>query len=230
MSTTHVILFSGGINDFANYSRYAEDLRMMLKILEKKNGVSRESIQLLYGPGGQTFYYNGTPITASTASKKGLTDALTKLTIEARPDDHTIFISTNHGGQSTKDQASSYLWCWGADYLTSDEFASLCKNCKSNRQSYIFQQCFSGGFVPKLASTTRVILAACEWNEVSYASSEKDKSVDEFLFRISEAVQGKAQSGGWRDIFDYARSHDKEKESPLFSDLGGWGHESVFNL
>ncbi len=81
---------------------------------------------------------------------------------------------TDHGSP-TADNKAPYLTpdvelvLWGGETLRADEFAAALNKVKARAVVGMFQQCYGGGFVEKLAGPNRVLLSACRWWEFSFA-------------------------------------------------------------
>ena len=94
--------------------------------------------------------------------------------------------------------------------------------------SAVFGQCYSGGFVEPLSSIGCVVAAACEENDVSYASNSGQ--YDEFVLAWSTAMCGMDISGNnvvsdfngdgivsMEEAFRYASLVDKLDKHPKYS-------------
>jgi hypothetical protein len=225
MMSTYVILFSGGINDFANYPRYAADLSLLLVGLNGFPGLTPAGISILLGPGGGAFEYNGTAITAANSSRSMLEQTIANVAASASTNDRLLFFASNHGGQKVKGQNSSTLYCWGSETVLPNDLLQWFGAVRCQFQAFVFGQCYSGGFIDGMKMQNRAILTACSFDEVSWASSATSYKYDEFIYRVSEALV--ARTDTLTDIFLYAQKADLEKETPQFSD-GGIGAISLW--
>lgn len=213
MPNVYVVLFSGGLNDYANFARYRRDLvRLGGAVLRLKNtDLSRVSV--LHGPGGDDFQFPGhsTTVRSVVASRKNLQAELTRLATGATPADRVFFIASNHGGQDEEKRRST-LWCWNNEAVLDDELAEWCRPWSTSAQCFVLGQCYSGGFIRPLARPGRCILTASAWDEPSYAAP--DGIYDEFLMRVSEAFEARTTTLG--AVFRYARAADTQPERPQF--------------
>lgn len=91
------------------------------------------------------------------------------------------------------------------------------KEIKSSAQIFLLGQCYSGGFIDKLEGRSRLVMTACDWNEVSYATV--NGNYDEFLSHFCHALGRGAAT--FQEAFDYARKNDTRNETPQISDIGG---------
>ena len=219
--TTFAIFFAGGGNRIWNHERYAEDFRAILTRLRGFPGLSADTIKVLSGEGGNPFQFEGTTIYGELANRENLRQALASVAARAGSPDRFFFFSSNHGGKEVPDQKSSSLICWGRERVTPKELANWSKDIRCNFQAFILGQCYSGGFIDDLQADKRAILAACDWDEVSWASRAMCLRCDEFMYRIAEGFEGLAPT--LNALFAYAKKADLEREKPQFSDPGRIG-------
>ncbi|MEM9814803.1 MAG: C13 family peptidase [Cyanobacteria bacterium P01_D01_bin.6] len=217
------LLYAGGVNQGYNYPRYGMDLQLLGSSLLRLDGSSLDYLQFLYGPGNIQLDTSGGFVVAGDASKNSLTTALSDFTQTVSNEDIFVVVISNHGGPLKKGVFESKIWCWNEENISASDFASLCNAIPSKYQIFILGQCNSGGCIPALESQNRIILTACAWDEVSYASSAYAGQYDEFLLRVAEGFDASLKS--IRDIFSYAKRSDREDESPQYSDLGNLGNK-----
>jgi hypothetical protein len=198
-------MFAGGVNAFLNHERYRNDLQRMGNAVITLKGASPSTTHFLLAAGGHPFELSGESIVALVA------DAITE-------EDRFLFVASNHGGQVVRNVGPPTLWCWNEEWIVDAEFADWCSHIRSKAQVYILGQCYAGGFIPSLAAGNRLVMTACAWDEVSWATD--DMQHDEFLLRVVEAIEGGRAT--LQDVFDYAVQHDRRsQEHPQLSDLGG---------
>lgn len=223
---TFLVLYAGGINDFANYSRYPADLQAVLTAAQGLPGLSPTSINILAGPGGASFSFGETSINALVADRATLEAVLREVSSSATGADRFLFVSSNHGGQVIKDQKSSTLYTWGGRTIVPNEFADWISKMSCEIQVYVLGQCYSGGFIEALSGPKKLVMTACDWDEVSYASTVMAAQYDEFVYNFANGLNARIPT--WERLFAYAKINDKEKESPQYSDLGNIGGRPIW--
>jgi hypothetical protein len=213
----YLCCFSGGLSTFYNYTRYNADSALMVQALLTVDGFSADRTTILVSDGTSVIQLPSGTLSTSVATKAGLLGALGTLADKLTSTDVLIFAATNHGGPGDAGSQKSVLWCWNDEQVSSDEFASALATMTAETQVYIFGQCYSGGFITSLGGTNRLIMTACRFDEVSYAT--EDSSHDEFLLAVGNAILGNAKT--FKDVFQAALAADTQPEHPQLSDPAG---------
>lgn len=95
----YVVAFAGGINDYANYIRYRNDLTRFARACGSLPGSDPSRYWFLHAAGGTVFDVSGMGRTALAATRPELAGVLGTVAQLAPPDDHFVFLASNHGGQ-----------------------------------------------------------------------------------------------------------------------------------
>jgi hypothetical protein len=222
MSKLYVVLFAGCMNaDPDNLRpRYAYDLQRYGDFFSQANGVDAGTLTVLHSDGSQSFQFtniqspNVIPGTSAI-----LLATLQSIASAAATTDRLVFVASNHGG---KNGTVAYLWGWGEVQITAPTFAQACNGIACRRQAYIFGQCKSGGFIPAVASASRVILTGADQNGDTYPTS--DGGYDEFLLRVVEQLEKGEQQ--FAAVFAAAKAADATSDTPQLSDPGGVGSDA----
>jgi hypothetical protein len=251
------VIISGGYRPSWNASRFWNNCAYFYTTL-KQNGVPDENIYVIFGDGldpsndssvlsGDPDWYewlrsspfdldgDSRPDIRFQATKSDVTAVFNLLANRVGPDDILYLFATSHGGP-TADNAYPYpvpnaeIALWGSTTMTADELAAKVDKVKAGAMVGIFTQCFSGGFVERLAAPNRVLMSASRWWESSHPNSTLD--YDEFSYHATRALadpsRGDASGDGltsMEEAYLYALAHGAwEDEHPSYhsnpSDLG----------
>ncbi|ETW95234.1 MAG: hypothetical protein ETSY2_48450 [Candidatus Entotheonella gemina] len=217
MARMVMLFFSGGVNEWWNAPRYKNDIFLVAETMLRRQGTSVDDLHILYGAGGETFDLPSGRIIAKSADGHTLKTQLSDIIASLTPEDTFFFLATNHGAPADNSLSTVGLYGWNEEVIEAQEFTEWCEGLAADSQIFIFGQCYSGGFLEPLANHQRVVMAACQWDELSWQSS-MDKNYDEFILRFAEAIQSGAET--YKDAFNKASEMDKENETPQFSDPG----------
>ena len=122
---------------------------------------------------------------------------------------------------------------WG-ESIFDDSFDTIFANLKYDRMVIVMGQCFSGGLIADMAGSNRIIMSAAGEYEPSYAMDPYPyNTYDEFSYYFTCAINGadpdgktvNADANGDGEVsmveaFNYARTHDTQKETPWYEDSG----------
>jgi len=233
--TKYAILFSGGYTDWYAYPRYWNHITWFYELL-LLNGYDPINIFVLYNDGvGDN---SDVPVDGPGTSE-AMNQTFTYLSSEMGRTDSLFVYVTDHG-----DEAGIVTW----DQLDDDgigyvEMLSWLDAITCNHMTIILQQCFSGAFIPYLSAPNRVIITACSWNEVAWASNALGFS--EFTLHLLNAFYGFHIWGYstpiWADVnsdgkvsmaeaFGYAATMDSKDETPRYDDNGDQLGSSVGDI
>jgi hypothetical protein len=212
------------MNATYNFRWYYNDLQRFGDFLSAMNGVDASTLTVLHSDGSPPFQFANIPspnVIAGTAS--ALSSTLQSVAAAAVADDRFIFVASNHGG---RDGTASYLWCWDERPLSAPSFAQACSRIACQRQAFVFGQCNSGGFIPALARSNRVILTGADLAG-STNQSDGDRYT-EFLLRVVESLENGERR--FAAVFVAAKAADTKPERPQLSDPGSVGsQDSLLN-
>ncbi|MGD0923486.1 MAG: hypothetical protein ABSA70_17255 [Terriglobia bacterium] len=150
-------------------------------------------------------------------------------------------VAKSHGGRadsSPGDEVDTYKWDEETYYYNQtsndvwdDDFAQSINSLSFNRMTGVFEQCFSGGFLRDLKGSNRVLISAA----TEFQFSSGDSNYDTFSYHFTCALDNADDSGAALssnpdtdgdgkisilEAFQYAKSRDKECESPQLEDSG----------
>jgi len=220
VSKLFVVLFAGCIDSYHTLAQYYNDLKRFGDFFSMLPDVDSNSLTVLHSDGSPPFIFTGVPNpTVGAGNMAGLQGALQSVAASAKTADRFVFVASNHGGI---DNSLAYLWCWNSIKVYATDFAKACGAISAQRQAYVFGQCNSGGFITPLANSSRVILAGCGPNDVTYPTD--DNNYDEFLLRVVENLENGERH--FANVFAAAKAADTQKESPELSDPGGIGSDA----
>jgi len=186
----YAVILSGGYNWVSNPLRYWNDCSYFFSTL-KQNGFLDENIYVLISDGTDPAFdtyidYEGTtasspldldgdglPDTRYSATKANITLVFDELAAKLGPGDLLSIFITDHGGIQEGNQVPFHVpdttvYLWG-EKMTGDELAAEVNKVNAGIVAGIFEQCYSGGLVEKLAGPNRVLMSAARWWESSFA-------------------------------------------------------------
>jgi len=154
-------------------------------------------------------------------------------------DEKTYNLDFNGNGK-IKDKVSwdEELCAWNGS-IYDDDLATMLANLKYDRMVIVMEQCYSGGLIPDLAGSNRIIISAAGEYEPSWSLA--DKTYDEFSYYFTCAINGADPKGNPVDAddnndgevsmveaFNYARTNDTRNETPWYEDSGdGIPHSGI---
>jgi hypothetical protein len=240
----HVILISGGYDEYSNYPRYLKDLRHYYVTLTRY-GYTDGQIDVLYADGSAAdLDCDGDNDIDGNARKTTVQAAFNALPLGL---DYLHVFVTDHGGTDSGPDGAQYgdsrIWLWNQEWITDVEVAGLISGRNPECASYVLEQCFSGGFIDNLLTTADkvVISAACRGDEYSWAC-DTEGEFDEFVYHYTNALRWAKPSGdntaqqicqdgaavnadadgsgiiSLREAHNYALTHDSQSESPQFAE------------
>lgn len=242
MENNWAVIISGGGSKYSNHERYWNDCSAIYSSLIHIYGYRKDRIKVLISdgtnPDSDRLLINGgydsspldldgdgLPDIEYAATKNNLKAVFNNLGQTLSDKDNLFIFTTDHGGSIG---GNSTMVLWNNEIIYDYEFSNLLNSIKANTINIVMEQCYSGGFIDDLKKDSRVIATACKSDEVSYATS--DRTYNEFVYHWISAVTGKMPNGtkvnadtnndgiiSMSEAFNYARSKDKEKETPQYS-------------
>lgn len=254
----YAVIISGRGDPVSNGERFWREVSLFYSAL-KKNGIPDANIYVIVGDGTDPaydalvqyvydgryeFWYidsnpdldgDGLPDVFYCATKANVTAVFNQLATRVGANDILYMFVTSHGG-ATQDNPNPpiltpnvSLGLRDGESITADEMAALLDKVKAKATVGIFQPCYGGGFVEKLAAPGRVLMSASRWWESSYGWL--DVPYDPFAYyaitALSDPAKGNTNGDGPSTIegaYLYALSRDEENEHPSYSsnpwDLG----------
>lgn len=210
----YAVIISGGWDQYNNHVRYWNDCAFFYNTL-KQYGFQSDHITVLFADGtdpaidrsdgvsspldfdGDTF-----PDINYSATRANITTVFNQLAATLGADDILYIFTTDHGGAQSGNAApyntpNVVLYLWG-EIINGDELAAEVNKVTAKAVAGIFEQCFSGGMVEKLAGTNRVVMSASRWWELSYAMGP-DFTYDEFSYYVTTALSDASKGDTNRD-------------------------------
>lgn len=244
-SVNHVyaIILNGGVSKYSNYIRYWNDCSFIYQTLTRHYGIPKENITVIMADGtdptpdipmgGGQFISSPTDLDGDgevdiqyAATKTNVVSALANMRQNLTPQDKLLVFVTDHGGRD-RDIPASYIYLWGGDTIYDYEVAAQLSGIPCRYVNFVFGQCYSGGFGDILQGHNRVVLTACDSNQVSYACS--DFLFDEFIYHWISAINEEDYYGAtvladslgdgvvsMCESYQYAISHDTKSETPQY--------------
>lgn len=250
----YAIIISGGVNKKNNNFRYWNDCSLIYRILTKRYGLEKENVYVAISDGTNPnldmnlslsishprycsssldLDFDGEDDTRFAATNMEIAMIFDELTDRLTKDDHLFIYVIDHGNQGLNiktSQTESYICLWNEEELFVSDLREMIRPFRNKdvAVSAVFGQCYSGGFVEPLSSIGCVVAAACEENDVSYASNSGQ--YDEFVLAWSTAMCGMDISGNnvvsdfngdgivsMEEAFRYASLVDKLDKHPKYS-------------
>ncbi|MBU0519718.1 T9SS type A sorting domain-containing protein, partial [bacterium] len=237
------ILMNGGLNAWANYPRYWNDLANIYVTLNWVYGFADERIIVLCSdgldpepdqPNGESspldLDADGDDDIMLPCNYQSLVEVFDSLAAILTNEDLLFIFATDHGSTSGGWNAAFNLWM--GDEITDAEFAALVQQLPECNVICTFEPCYSGGFLDDLAVHPGPIIAssACRHDEPSYAMPP-DYMYDTYVFHWTAAITGYDAYGAPVDAdyngddqitmdeaFTYAELHDLCNENPQYAE------------
>lgn len=239
----HALLVNGGRNRLANHERYWNDCALIYRTLRQTYHVPKRNITVLISDGDnpapdmlradQTGFLSsptdldgdGQTDVEGAATSDNLNRVMNHFTQQLTTDDRLFVFIIDHGGE-VDNWGLPYVWLWNNEQLNAQQLGSMLNQMHVGSTIVLLGQCFAGGFAPYLQSEGRVVLAACQADERSWAS--KTKPYDEFVYHWACAIAGHDEQGfpvdadsdgdghvTMGEAFQYAQQHDNRSETPM---------------
>ncbi len=120
---------------------------------QRFTGLANDLDKLLKASGGDAHVYT---LTGSDATKAHLTDTMSAIARDAKPDDALTLILIGHGSYDTVEYKFNLL---GPD-ISGEELAALCDRVPAKRQLIVNTTSASGGSIGALQKPGRIVIAA----------------------------------------------------------------------
>jgi len=239
----YALLVNGGRNRLINHERYWNDCALLYCMLRHAYHVPKRNITVLISDGGnpdpdmlradQTGFISsptdldddGLADVDGAATSDNLHKWMNDYAQKLSPNDRLFVFIIDHGGESDS-WNMPYVWLWDNEQLNAQQLGSMLNQLHVGSTIVLLGQCFAGGFAPYLQGEGRVVLAACQADERSWAS--KTKPYDEFVYHWTCAIAGHDEYGfpvdadvdddGYvtmDEAFVYAQRHDDRPETPM---------------
>ena len=239
----YALLVNGGRNRLANHERYWNDCALIYRTLRQTYHVPKRNITVLISDGenpapdmlraDQTGFISsltdldgdGQADVEGAATSDNLNRAMNRFAQQLTTNDRLFVFIIDHGGESDN-WGLPYVWLWNNEQLNAQQLGSMLNQIHVGSTIVLLGQCFAGGFAPYLQGEGRVVLAACQADERSWAS--KTRPYDEFVYHWTCAIAGHDEYGfpvdadgdgdGYvtmEEAFVYAQQHDDRPETPL---------------
>lgn len=157
---------------------------------------------------------NGTVDIDYAATRANLSNVFTALGSTMTASDSLFVYTTDHGGTNGGENAKLYLW---GETITDSQFAAeVAKVQNYAMETFLFQQCYSGGFLDNLAGGDRILMSASRYDQESWGWVLGDPGVNgysEFSHQFTLALAGAGDLNGdrlvsIREAYDYALLND----------------------
>ena len=186
-SHKYAVIISGGGNELYNHIRYWNDCSELYKMLKKYYGYKDADIYVLMSDGKssskdrniasdpQNPILDSSPLDLDgdgvcdidyAATKKDITNVFNQLSKKITTNDNLFVFTTDHGLENP------YLCLWNGELMNDSEFAKEIDKVNAGYMSILMIQCYSGGFINKLAKKNRVIMTAASGNEPANSTLE----------------------------------------------------------
>lgn len=237
----YAVIVSGGRSRMFNHERYWNDCAFLYLTLRQDLLIPKERITLLMAdgdsPANDMLLEKAAGFASSSvdldddgqadltlaATRKNLEEAFQQLSDRLTDNDHLFIFITDHGEQDSSGEV--HLWLWGSEQIVPAELAEMVGLCRPATINILLGQCHAGAFAEPLQSDRRIITAACQANQMSWAC--KERPYDEFVYHWTCAIAQHDEQGqpvnsdqngdghiSMQEAFDYARQHDCRPETP----------------
>lgn len=258
----YVVIINGGRNKLTNHERYWNDCSFLYQTLRHVYRIPKRNITVMMSDGGNPEEdllkadlrgFISSPVDLDgdglqdvdyPATEQAINHVMVRLSRQLTTDDHLFVFIVDHGG-SKDHESDSFIWLWDDFQLSDRHFGLLMSLFDIGSINILMGQCYAGGFIDNLMYDRMVITTACGGHEQSWTCP--DRPYDEFVYHWICAVNGADEMGNSVDAdsngdgevsmaeaFEYAKSHDRVNETPLFvsqpDDLGSrWAFSNPNN-
>ncbi|MDD4735532.1 MAG: C13 family peptidase, partial [Kiritimatiellae bacterium] len=184
VSNCYAVIISGGYNQANNHIRYWGDAAYVYSTLTRKYGYVKTNVYALISDGLDPaadrsddtnspwdLDGDGTNDTQASATAVNVSNVFVHLQSVLTSNDQFFVFTTDHGGPITGgDEGDVELNLWNTESLTDVEMKALTEGLPCPVH-FVFEQCYSGGFVDDLAQSNRTVATAAWYNESSYAGN-----------------------------------------------------------
>ncbi len=248
-SHNYAVIISGGANKLYNHLRYWNNCSAIYKILKKYYGYKDSDIYVLMSDGKSNSEdrnitssvknpkYDSSPLDLDgdgicdvdyAATKSNITDVFNQLAVKLTSNDNLFIFTTDHGNKGPN------LCLWDGELMNDIEFAKEVDKVNAGYMSILMIQCYSGGFIDKLAKKNRVIMTAASGDETAWSNTYYNHGY--FLMPWIAALTGMDINGkevnadanndgkiSMCEAFIYAKEHDEYaingKEHPQYKSI-----------
>lgn len=186
-SHKYAVIISGGANEANNHIRYWNNCSALYKVLKQYYGYKDADIYVLMSDGKSSSKDRNTSSKVHSpkldsspldldgdgvcdidyaATKKDIANVFNQLSKKVTTNDNLFVFTTDHGVKKP------YLCLWNEELMNDTEFAKEIDKVNAGYMSILMIQCYSGGFINKLAKKNRVIMTAASGNEPANSTLE----------------------------------------------------------
>ena len=206
-------LVSGGASQGSNYPRYYFDVQYLYLTITQDYGYLDDHVIVCFADGTDPAPDNSNGENSNPdldddgdtdinydATFAGVQSGYNDIENMVGSDDYLLIMTTDHGG-SGKNHMSPlvppevYLNLWNSETLDDDTFDDWLEDLNANNVNVIMEQCFSGGFLEEVVTTStdqdRVFSSACNGYEYSYGGSV----YDDWVYWWTCAMHGETHTG-----------------------------------
>lgn len=245
-SDCYAIIISGGYNALNNHYRYWNHCSGLYNVLTKKYGYPKGNIKSFISDGYSPDidrncydYYtssstdldlDGVDDVTGAATKANIANAFADLRSKLTEKDQLLIFITSHGSYYEDEGYYTTLWL---EYLYADELKAMLTGFQTNNIQIVNTTCHSGGSIPSLILSNRVISSSCQANENAKAFPSLEYS--KFAYHWINAMLGKKMDDlsitidadsntdskiSFYEAFEYAKTFaDSDSEHAQYSSI-----------
>lgn len=196
----YAVIINGGMNTEQNGERYWNHCSDMYKTLINQYGYIKDHVYVIMSdgtdPAADMININGTFASSNldldgdgvadiqyAATKSNISTVFTLLQQRMVSTDNLFVYVTDHGGE---DNNGSFIYLWGDETMTPSELNTQLNKVNAAKINVCLMQCRSGGFIPTLQASNRVITTSC----ASHEDAQGDSYYSHFAYHWAAAVAG----------------------------------------
>lgn len=189
--TKYAFLYSGGVSERYNHSRYANDLGFAYKVLTEKYYYSKANVAVMYADGG-VLQYNNLAINTFPAKRNAFLITMDDYGNKIYPDDVFTFVVSNHG------DINGELYSWNEMMPIQMQDVLTALNNIQCKKIILMGQCYGGNYTCQNIENS-IVVSANMPDAVSYCKMavsngkyivDKDNDYDEFLYNFFSYCNG----------------------------------------
>ncbi len=168
---------------------------------------------------------NGINDVKYSASKENISIVFNLLAEKVSEQDHVFIFVTDHGG---KEDEEAYIALWNHDSISVSGFAKEIDKVPTQNINILMGQCYSGDFIPAIATEGRTISTSAPAGEVGWYYSTSNYT--EFAYHWISAALGHTPDGvhvdadynndgrkSIHELFLYAQKNDTLNKNPQYA-------------
>ncbi|MBQ9230202.1 MAG: T9SS type A sorting domain-containing protein [Prevotella sp.] len=238
----YAVIINGGMNKDQNEERYWHHCSDIYKTLINQYGYIKNHIYVImsdgtnpavdmkttegtYASSNLDLDEDGVADIQYAATKSNISNVFNLLQQRMVSTDNLFVYVTDHGGEFDNG-SGSFIYLWGEETMTPSELNTQLNKVNAAKINVCLMQCRSGGFIPTLQASNRVITTSC----ASHEDAHGDSSYSNFAFHWVSAVAGVNPNGytanadsnndgivSMNEAFNYAYALDHILETPQYS-------------